>query len=379
LQLNQDNYRKLISGKTAGVTAAVLRLFLRFISLFYGAVIRLRNLLYDNNWLKNTGVNAVVISIGNITTGGTGKTPLVIWLCSKLTQNSKLKTQNCGIAILTRGYKTTKNLKLPAATRRRHRGEKTQNYVDEPQILAKSCPDAKVIVNPDRVAAARHAINKFAAKVLIMDDGFQHRRLHRDLDIVTIDAVCPFGFNRILPAGLLREPLNALKRADAVVITRCDQIPQNKLTNLKEKLRQINPNMVIAEAIHAPVGVRTADGKKISIVELTAKNIFAFCGIGNPDAFFNTIRKIPANLIGSKIYDDHHHYCVYDITDIQKQAQISKADLILTTEKDATKIISAWGLQIPLGCLEIELKFIDAEQKISGLIDSVLSDKIPAK
>jgi len=359
--LNQDNYRKLISGKTAGITAAVLRLSLRFISLFYGAAIRLRNFLYDNEWLKVTSVNAVVISIGNITTGGTGKTPLVIRLCKQI-------VQKYGIAILTRGYKTTKNLKL-----------KTQNYIDEPQILARSCPGAKVIVNPDRVAAARHAINKFAAKVLIMDDGFQHRRLHRDLDIVTIDAACPFGYDRLLPAGLLREPLNALKRADAVVITRCDQIPQNELANLKEKLQQINPNMVIAEAIHAPVGVRTTDGKKISIAELTTKNIFAFCGIGNPDAFFNTIRKIPANLIGSKIYDDHHHYCADDITDIQKQAQLLKADLMLTTEKDATKIISASNLQIPLGCLEIELKFIDAEQKISGLIDSVLSDKIPAK
>ena len=354
MQLNQDNYRKLISGKTAGVTAAVLRLGLRFISLFYGAVIRLRNFLYDNKWLKNTGVNAVVISIGNITTGGTGKTPLVIHLYKQIVQNYE-------IAILIRGYKTT------------------QDYADEPELLKKSCPDAKVIVNPDRVAAAREAINKFAAKVLIMDDGFQHRRLHRDLDIVTIDAACPFGFNRILPAGLLREPLNALKRADAVVITRCDQIPQNELANLKEKLQQINPRMVIAKAIHAPVGVRTTDGKKNSIAELTAKNIFAFCGIGNPDAFFNTIRKIPANLIGSKIYDDHHYYCADDITDIQKQAQLSKADLILTTEKDATKIISDSRLQIPLGCLEIELKFIDAEQKISGLIDSVLSDKIPAK
>ncbi len=352
--MNQDNYRKLISGKTASVTAAVLRMGLRFISLIYGAVMRLRNFLYDNEWLKVQRVNAFVISVGNITTGGTGKTPLVIWLCKQIIQNYE-------IAILTRGYKTA------------------QNYVDEPEMLTKSCPDAKVIVNPDRVAAARHAINKFAAKVLIMDDGFQHRRLHRDLDIVTIDAACPFGYDRLLPAGLLREPLNALKRADAVVITRCDQVPQNELANLKEKLRQINPSMVIAEAIHAPVGVRTADGKKIRIAELAAKNIFAFCGIGNPDAFFNTIRKIPANLIGSKIYDDHHHYCADDITDIQKQAQLSKADMILTTEKDATKIISDSNLSIPLCCLEIELKFIDAEQKISRLIDSVLSDKIPAK
>ncbi len=372
--MNQDNYRKLISGKTACPAAAVLCLCLRFISLFYGAAIRLRNFLYDNNWLKNTGVNAVVISIGNITTGGTGKTPLVIRLYKQIIQNYE-------IAILTRGYKARR---ASCVVRRAKNVRNTQYAIrntetDEPEMLAKSCPDAKVIVNPDRVAAAREAINKFAAKVLIMDDGFQHRRLHRDLDIVTIDAACPFGFNRILPAGLLREPLNALKRADAVVITRCDQIPQNELANLKEKLQQINPNMVIAEAIHAPIGVRTADGKKISIAELTAKNIFAFCGIGNPDAFFNTIRKIPANLIGSKIYDDHHHYCDDDITDIQKQAQLSKADLILTTEKDATKIISASNLSIPLGCLEIELKFIDAEREISGLIDSVLSDKIPAK
>ncbi len=180
-ELNQEAYKKLISGQSKGIAAAGARAVLRLLSWGYAAITGIRNLLYSKGWLKIHRVNVPVISIGNITTGGTGKTPLVIWLAHQITKNSKFK--NCGI--LTRGYKTT----------------------DEPEILAQSCPAAKVIINPDRVAGAQEAINKFAAQVLLMDDGFQHRRLGRNLDIVTIDATCPFGYGKILPAGLLQEEL----------------------------------------------------------------------------------------------------------------------------------------------------------------------------
>ncbi|MCX5637946.1 MAG: tetraacyldisaccharide 4'-kinase, partial [Planctomycetota bacterium] len=263
----------------------------------YALAIRLRNFLYSKGWFKTYKVNAIVISIGNITVGGTGKTPLVVWLCNKITENLNLKTKNCGCAILTRGYKThlakRKNW-IPAP---RLRGDKiapakagagmtardTQYAIrnmpaDELAILADSCPQAKVIVNPDRVAGANEAITRFGAKVLIMDDGFQHRRLHRDLDIVTIDATLPFGYDKLLPAGLLREPIAALKRADAVVITRCDQIPQAELSELEAKLQQVNPNMVITRSIHRPVCAKLVDGKEISIEQLRDRKIFAFCG-----------------------------------------------------------------------------------------------------
>jgi len=359
--LNQQCYRKLISSQSAGLGVTILRFFLRVASRFYSAVIGLRNFLYYKGWFKTYRANAVVISIGNITTGGTGKTPLVIWLCSCLRQ----KDIEC--AILTRGYKATKNLKL-----------KTQNYQDEPAIFSKSCPGARVIVNPNRVAGADKAVNKFGVDVLIMDDGFQHRRLGRDLDIVAIDATRPFGYGKVLPAGLLREPVASLKRADAVVVTRCDQTAETRLAQLEDELRLANPDMVIARSIHTPICAKSLSRKEISIEELSDKRIFAFCGIGNPDAFFATITGLGAHLVGSKIYNDHYHYTDDCLADIYEEARELGADLILTTQKDWTKTALSGSVKKDIlpAYLAIELKFISREDKLKRLIEDVLASKI---
>jgi tetraacyldisaccharide 4'-kinase len=395
--LNQETYRKLISGES-GCRCPFVGLGLSFAAQVYSLVIRLRNFLYDKSWLKAHSVDAQVLSVGNITVGGTGKTPLVVWLCKFLQR----KDIEC--AILTRGYKThTKEQGT--------RDEKRETKIDEPAILAESCPAAKVIVNPDRIAGAKEAITKFGAKVLIMDDGFQHRRLQRDLDIVTIDATCPFGYGRLLPAGLLREPITSLKRADAVVITRCDQILQAELSELEAKLQQINPNMVIARSIHAPICIKysehfvipakagihknneTTDSclhRNNSIEQLKDKKIFAFCGIGNPQAFLGTIKNMGAGIVGSKIYDDHHHYSPDDLSDIYEQARGLKAELILTTQKDWSKLpienrnlsavrLAESKIDITLAYLAIELKFISGEDKIRNLIESELAGRISQK
>ena len=163
--MNQDDFRKLISGQKAGSGATLLRFLLRAASVGYSLAICLRNFLYSVRWLKIYSADAVVISIGNITTGGTGKTPLVIWLCNQI-----ISDYQC--TILTRGYKTG--------------AQEAEQFTDEPAIYAESCPEVKVIVNPDRVAGAEEAAIKFGTKVLIMDDGFQHRRLARNLDIVAV-------------------------------------------------------------------------------------------------------------------------------------------------------------------------------------------------
>jgi len=347
-----------------------LRVLLGIAASGYSAVITLRNLLYSKKWLKTHQANATVISIGNITAGGTGKTPLVIWLCNFLGK------KNICCAILTRGYKMEK----PALS-------------DEPAILTESCPDTKVIVNPDRVAAAAKAIEESAAKVLIMDDGFQHRRLARDLDIVTIDATGPFGYEKLLPAGLLREPLDSLKRAHTVVITRCDQVSEVDLTRVEEKLLGINQDLLITRSIHAPVCAKSLEHMEISLDELKGKKIFAFCGIGNPEAFLTTVRSFGVTLVGSKIYDDHYHYTNDCLTDIQKQACSLNADLILTTQKDWTKAtpllhqtttpfpsdIPSAKKDITFAYLAIELKFLSGEDKITQLIEDTLAGKIPGK
>jgi tetraacyldisaccharide 4'-kinase len=372
--LNQEFYRKLISGQNRGLSAVSLRFCLAFTAAGYSLIVRLRNFLYSKGWLKTHRVNAVVFSIGNITAGGTGKTPLVIWLCNYLTQNSNIKTKNYGCAILTRGYKATQNSKL-----------KTQNYGDEPAIIAEDCPQAKVIVNPDRVAGAIEAISKFGVNVLIMDDGFQHRRLARDIDVITIDARLPFGYGKLLPAGLLREPVTELKRANAVVISRCNQITEAKLIELEKKLQQINPNMIIAHSIHAPVCAKGIGNNEIGLEKLNGEKIFAFCGIGNPEAFLETIKDLGCELVGSNVYNDHHKYAESDIADICRRAESSKANLILTTQKDWAKIapfilkVQNSGLSIQLAYVKIELKFISGEEKLRVLIEKALSGKIAAK
>ena len=354
--MNQDAYRKLVSGESNGLGASLLRFILGIAAQVYQVIISLRNLLYSKGLLKIHRADAAVISVGNITTGGTGKTPLVIRLCNFL-RNSESKC-----AILTRGYKAD------------------QDYGDEPAILAESCPGVQVFVNPDRVAGAGEAVSRFGAKVLIMDDGFQHRRLARDLDIVTIDGTVPFGYGKLLPAGLLREPVAALKRADAAVITRCDQTTEVELTQLEDKLRKINSKMVIARSTHSPVCVKSTDNREISLEELKGKRIFAFCGIGNPDAFFTTVRGLGVQLAGSKVFDDHYHYTDDCLADICKQAKRLNADLILTTQKDwfsfplsATHNASE---DVNLAYLAIELKFVKGEDEITQLIKDTLAGKI---
>jgi tetraacyldisaccharide 4'-kinase len=356
--MNQDDFHKLISGEKGSPGAVILRLLLGLAAVGYSIVVQFRNFMYSLGLLKVHHAKAAVISIGNITTGGTGKTPLAIWLCKRI-----ISDYQC--AILTRGYKA--------------RAQETEYLTDEPAIFAESCPEVKVIVNPDRVAGAEEAAIKFGTKVLIMDDGFQHRRLARDLDIVTIDATEPFGYGRMLPAGLLREPVSSLKRAGAVVITRCDQVAENGLSELEEKLRLINPDMAITRSIHAPAYVKSIDNKEINLEELKGKKVFAFCGIGNPDSFLTTIKTTGAELVGSKIFNDHHNYTEACIADIIEQAERLKSDLILTTQKDQNKITrpASSKTEILLAYISIEIKIVSGEEKLWGLIEKTLAGKMP--
>jgi len=366
--LNQNYLHNLVSGRSAGLFATLLRPFLRLASVFYAAAVGLRNFCYANGllktyWLTTQGLTTShkpqnslpVISIGNLTAGGTGKTPLVLWLYTFLHR------KNLKLAVLTRGYKTIDPLS------------------DEPAIIAKNCPDAAVIVDPDRVRAAAKAVTGHNTQVIIMDDGFQHRRLARDLDIVTIDAALPFGYEKILPAGLLREPVTALKRAHAAVITRADLLPEYKLVKLENTLRQINPNMTIARAVHSPLSAKALGNKIISLEHLKPMKIFAFCGIGNPGAFFAAIRKLGLNLVGSAAFADHHRYTSRDLARISEQAKTLRANLILTTEKDWTKtaLLVSHADDITFAYLAVQLKFTAAEDKISLLIDNTLASKIP--
>jgi len=363
----EQSYRRLISGEGRGLVPSLLRMLLGVAAAGYSPAVRLRNFFYSKGFFKAHCVNLPVFCVGNITVGGTGKTPLVVWLCKRIISSSKFGISGSECAILTRGYKAAQN---PRAA--------TENFKDEVAILAESCPGAKVVVNPDRVVGAAQAIGNFGAKVLIMDDGFQHRRLARDLDIVAIDATRPFGYGRLFPAGLLREPVESLKRAGAVVITRCDQVAEAELHDLERKLRAINPDMVIARSVHSVVRARTANGQELGLEQLQGKKIFAFCGIGNPEAFLSTVRSLGCELVGSSIYDDHYHYTQRCLDEIYERAARLRADLMLTTQKDWTKIAPPASPErdLPLAYLGIEVKFLTGEDKLTALIEETLAGTI---
>jgi tetraacyldisaccharide 4'-kinase len=367
--VKQQRFKQIVSGEQTGPVAGLARVLLHGAALGYQGAVGLRNRLYGKGLLKRTTVAAKVISVGNITAGGTGKTPLVVWLCRQLGQIQHAQTPSHNIAILTRGYK---------AHTRNGDGKTPENIGDEPALLARSCPEVPVVVNPDRIAGAREAINECRAEVLILDDGFQHRRLHRDLDIVTIDATCPFGYDYLIPAGLLREPVESLRRAQAAVVTRCDQVSSVAREEILKTLHRIHPTLVIAQTRHAPTAVQGDGLKTFPAEQLKGRRIFAFSGLGNPEGFYQTLRVLGAQLVGTLSFDDHHRCTARELRGVVEQGQRTRADLILTTEKNWIGLPKLPGpLDIPLAYLGIELAFIAGERALVELIEQTLADSLP--
>ena len=363
--MNQSRFKKLVSDVSGDWVANTLRFLLNVLAVFYEIGIALRNWLYDKRLAKSYAVTSAglkttdrtqatvpVLSIGNITVGGTGKTPLVIWLVRYL-------AKQCRPAILTRGYKSK------------------QGISDEASLLARAYPRIPVIINPDRIKGANEAVAQ-GANVLVMDDGFQHRRLARDLDIIAIDATCPFGYGRLLPAGLLREPLRSLKRADAVIITRADQAEKNRLNEIERTVKAIKPSLVVATAIHKPVSLVDNHGAELQLTYIKNKKVFTFCGIGNPDAFLSTLKSLGATVAGSAFYEDHYHYSKADIEQLAANTKATNADLALTTEKDFSKIDPAWpkNLSVDFSYLAVEIELRSGAERITQLINNAIAGKI---
>lgn len=353
--MNRMTYMDIVSGQTGGLLSVPARAALTVMSWPYSGAVRLRNGLYSTGLLRAHRVKVPVFCVGNLTTGGTGKTPLVVWLYRLLRQRQR----RC--AILTRGYKT-----------------QVGELADEPAILTAACPDAPVIVNPDRVGGAGVAIGEYGADVLLMDDGFQHRRLARDVDILAVDATLPFGYGRMLPAGLLREPLAALGRAHAVVLTRCDQVADDALQTIEAVIRKVNSRLVVVRSVHAPAHVKTADGAESDPSSIRGRKVFAFCGIGNPQSFFHTITNQGSILVGSRAFADHHRYTAGDIQQVREWAVRQQAELLLTTQKDWTKVARLVVSRGPptLACLTVELRLTAGAAELTALIDRVLAGKI---
>ena len=361
-------YLELVAHRRRGLFADILRALLAVAAVPYAAAVIVRNAYYGLFPGAVKRVNAPVISIGNLTVGGTGKTPIAAAISQRLVARGRKP------AILLRGYKTkasTRNVNESDAVVARWR-EKS----DEAMVLARRCPSASVVVHPDRVASGRRAVHE-GADVLVLDDGFQHRRLARDLEIVLIDATVPFGHGHFLPRGLLREPPSALRRADLVILTRSDEVDGTTKALIQRSLRRLAKDRPIIEATHSIPGFLDLSGRAVSDADPTDMLAVIFAGIANFESFRRGVERLGVRVLASYQYPDHHPYSAEELSGLADVAEEMEANVVLTTEKDAVKIEGRWGETAPrLLALHLAVEFPGDGDKILGeAIDRVLRDR----
>ena len=349
------------------------------LAFVYGALARARTRLYRAGLLKAERVGAPVISVGNLTAGGTGKTPLVEWVARTVAREG---LRPC---VLTRGYgREDVGQRVVVSD-----GERVLAGVreggDEPVLLAESLAGvASVVCDRDRVGAAVWAREHLGARVFVLDDGFQHMRIARDLDIVTLDATEPWGGGHMLPRGLLREPVGALARADCVVITRSNLAPdiealRSEVTRLTGGRASVVASRVRTRSLRRIVNSPTAhdaatqeEDTHTDVERLVGAGPFAaFCAIGNPRAFFEQLRKEGFDLRHTRTFPDHHAYTRAEVEAFAREAAHSGALALLTTAKDAVKLRSH-TFTLPCYVVEIELEF-DDEETLRRLVKDALA------
>jgi len=315
--------------------AATLLALLEPFSIVYGAAVATRAALYRRGTLKTYRPPCPTVCVGNITTGGAGKTPAVILVCQLLQEMGRQ------VAVLSRGYGRSKRSMQVLAPGERcglEPKEALNRFGDEVLTVAAHLEDVPIVVAADRAAAAKHACERFEPDVLVMDDGFGHLRLERDLNILMLDAKYPFANRRLLPCGMLREPLWAIERAEVAIISRVDQCEPDELAATEEAIRRYNPDITVLHCVHRPAGLRrVSDSKAFNLDYLSGKNILAVCGIARPKSFFSTLSTLGASVTGVP-FPDHHAYTREEIVNLLSQRQSGGFDLLVTTDKDAPRL-----------------------------------------
>jgi tetraacyldisaccharide 4'-kinase len=343
----REFYLSVARGRRRGAIASLTLNTLRPASYLYGGLLWTRGLLYHHGLFPIVKLPVPVISVGNITTGGTGKTPLVEFLARFLEERGKK------VAILSSGY---------AATNGKN---------DESMELRERLPNIPLLLGKDRLANARTAIEEFHPHCLLLDDGFQHWRLARDLDVVVIDSLEPFGSGDLLPAGTLREPLGSLRRAGLFVLSRTNLCTLKELQDVKSHLKDLNASAPIIETVHHPLHLEDTKGNRIETSYLRGRKVFAFCGLGNPASFEKTLRLLGANVVGFKGFPDHHHYTPGEEKSLATAASQQGADVVITTGKDRVKLQGKdWS--IPLLSLRIETRITRGQEALTAALRRIL-------
>ena len=311
----------------------------------YGLGTRVRDACYDHRLLRVQSLPVPVICVGNLTVGGTGKTPVVMWIVEELRRLGKRP------GVLARGYG-------------RQPGDMLN---DEGRMLAAAIPDLPQVQDPDRFAGGRELIETHGVDLIVMDDGFQHRRLARDLDLVCIDAESPFGGGACLPAGFLREPAIGLARAGAVVLTRYDRLDAAAAEPLGRLVRSLAPNATVYKATHSPLElVDRPSGETRPPDDLAGRAVFLLSAIGQPDHFETTVRRLGADIKGHRSFIDHHVFTAAELEAVAAQASAAAAVLV-TTEKDEARLC-AWTQ--PRLVLKIRIGFLGASPDLTSVADA---------
>ncbi|OYW17302.1 MAG: tetraacyldisaccharide 4'-kinase [Planctomycetales bacterium 12-60-4] len=338
----------VMSGARRDVVAKLLRGLCRLVSAGYATAVRLRNAAYDRGWFRVHRATVPVISVGNITTGGTGKTPIVAWLVEELMRRGYRP------GILSRGYRSLDG-----------------RANDEALVLERMCPGTPHIQNRDRVAGAQIAIAEHGCDVLVLDDGYQHRRLHRDLDILLIDALRPWGFGAVLPRGLLREPLSSLWRSDVILITRAEpnRLPV-ALSQIEPELRRHRGHAAATFVRFIPQGWIAVNGESQTVEMLMSERVVAFCGIGNPEGLAETLAQL-TTVVELRTFPDHHHYSAADLDELERWRRESGVNVLVTTLKDLVKIPVDHPIAERTLAVEIRGQLTSGADHVTRALDSI--------
>ena len=344
-----------IRERRPGFGPGLIRAACWWLRLPYALGVGLRNRRYDGMASRAARVPIPVVSIGNLTLGGTGKTPAVEFFARHL------RARDRRVAILSRGYGS----------------EAGPN--DEALLLEENLPDVPHLQGRDRVALAAAALDELESEVLLLDDGFQHRKLHRDFDIVLIDATRNLADEYLFPRGLLREPLASLRRAHAVILTRCDQASPESLRQQLSSFKDRFPALLLATARHVAVELIHEGDTAIDPSHLRGRSVLAFCGIGNPDAFRRTLADIGASVVAFRTFADHHAYTREDVESLSAWAAgFSDGTTVVTTQKDWVKIRTPALGGRPLLALRIGIAFETGLPELLARIDSILPEPAEA-
>ncbi|HEY2711111.1 MAG TPA: tetraacyldisaccharide 4'-kinase [Chthoniobacterales bacterium] len=368
----------VILGRRHGARAALLRALLFALSFVYAWLVQLRLLLYRRRVLRERALGCLVISIGNLTVGGTGKTPIVEKFARALQAGGRR------VAILSRGYKSVaKPSKRTWLDRLRGIAPDPPRIVsdghsllldsltagDEPYMLAKNLKDVIVLVEKDRVKSGLHAIREMKADTLLLDDGLQYLHLKHRLDIVLIDRQAPFGNEFLLPRGTLREPPRNLRRASYVFITKSTGEPNDELI---ERIRRYNRTAEIIECAHEPLYLEDVySGERLPLDRLTNTYIGSFCGIAAPESFEDGLRKLGAKIELAKRFADHHRYSEAELQSFINRCIRRDIDMIVTTEKDAVRFPRLAKPEVRIYFLRVEILILSGHETWDHCVERI--------